>query len=128
MEWWGYATSGLGAALGLFGAIRGWRADRRTQALSQPWTLDHFQNDAWLLTSRLPTDAHGVRVALEGHMSIVETDGDLNRVVPSGFVKFIIFKPGTSGGTGMQVTWRQGVFRCERTARIAMQPKPAASK
>lgn len=124
MEWWGYLTSGIGAAGGLYGAWRAWRTERRLRPSYSPWILRHHQNLAWELRSNLPTDALDVELEVVGHAVLHALEGDPARVPSGGVLIPKISARLTAPANLLDVSWRQGPLGRRRTVRLLIPPIP----
>lgn len=124
MEWWGYLTSGVGAAGGIYGAWRSWRTERRIKPSRTNWIVRHHDANVWELRSNLPGDARDVELDLLGHAVLMLVDGDTTRIPSGGFV-LPWFSPRLGAAANMlEVSWTQRtLFRDRRRTERLLIPQ-----
>lgn len=121
MNVWQWAASAVAMGTGIYGAWRSWRTDRKLRATEAKWEITHFDNWAYLLTSRLPYTAKHVRLELPAELlngNVKITD---ETIAPTESVKFIAMRPWTAAGDHVMVTWHH--FRTH-TVKLVLPPKP----
>jgi len=122
MEWWGYLTSGIGVAGGIYGAWRSWKTERRLKPSLAPWIVRHHQGVVFEIRSNLPHMAYDVRADVVGHAVLESIEGDASQVPPGAFVLARITARLTAPANILIVQWRQGATRRLRTARLLIPP------
>ena len=111
VEWWVPWTALIGAATGVYGSVRAWRMAHDDRRRQREWDLDHFHNDAWILTSRLPYRALEVELvppegggfdrAPRSPLSLGPNEGDTFQPT-----RRLTFSPGRAGSV-WTVRWRR---------------------
>lgn len=129
-DWWVPVTALIGAATGVYGSVRAWRTAHEDRRLRKEWDLDHFQTDAWVLTSRLPYRAHKVELipppgggfdsALRSPLTLGSNEGETFKPM-----RRWQFPPGAAGSV-WTVRWRR--FRWGRPRERALLLPPPAPK
>jgi hypothetical protein len=129
VEWWVPCTAVIGAATGIYGSVRAWRTAHEDRRRRVEWNLEHFQNDAWVLTSRLsyraldvelvPPTGGGFDRAPRSPLTLGSNEGDTFQPT-----RRYTFAPGEAGSV-WTVRWRRFPWgRLRERALLLPPPKP----
>lgn len=121
MEWYAWVAWIVATGTGVYGAWRAWRTDRRLSLTTAKWSVTHFQNSAFLLSSHLHYRADDVTLELPVGMM----DGGRKvagvSIAPTESVKFTAFRSGASRDDDAVVKWRRG--KRQFTVRVIVPPE-----
>lgn len=126
MEWYGWAAWAVSIAASGYSAWRWWKEDQRKKATEPLWELRHFQNDAYVLATKLPYKANKVTLHAPIRFAIAIEDETFPPRTEKRFMPSL--HPGFGPGDEFTVTWHRPGSRKPHSEVLLLPPKPPRGK
>lgn len=118
MDVFGSVLSTVGALAGGYGALRSWRTDKKMRGLERAWTVDHFQNQAWLLRNVSSRPLLDVRIDAPAGVGVSVKEGRSSRVAPGDSLKILVFASLGAAGDLYIVRWKTSVLKRSKSESV----------
>ncbi|MEB4614038.1 hypothetical protein [Leucobacter sp. M11] len=121
MEWYGWIAWGVSIAASGYSAWRWWKEDRNKKAVEPLWEIRHFQNDAYVLATKLPYTATEVTLSADTFFPIPIEGATFTPRTEKRFMPRVHM--GFPSGSEFTVTWSRPKSKKLHTEVLLLPPK-----